>query len=192
MAPLAENTWLYFWTTLALFLETSGSLRAEYSVTAYYTGFAALRAFGDSKTPVFFMIGANALNVGLDLLFVGPLELGVFGAALATVLSQLITAGGCIVYAFRTFPYFQIALRHLRPNKRLVAQILKIGIPSGFQYSLIFLSGSVLQLVINGFGASVIGAFTATSRIETLVEQPFAALGNALVTYTGQNRSRAP
>ena len=162
------------------------------AVTAYYTGFAALRAFGDSKTPVFFMIGANALNVGLDLLFVGPLELGVFGAAFATVLSQLIAAGCCIGYAFMTFPHFQRALRYLRPNKRLVAQILKIGIPSGFQYSLIFLSGSVLQWVINGFGASVIGAFTATSRIETLVEQPFAALGNALVTYTGQNRSRAP
>ena len=117
-----------------------------------------------------------------------PARIGCFRrAALATVLSQLIAAGGCIVYAFRTFPYFQIALRHLRPNKRLVAQILKIGIPSGFQYSLIFLTGSALQWVINGFGASVIGAFTATGQIETLVEQPFAALGNALVTYTGQN-----
>jgi putative MATE family efflux protein len=162
----------------------SGGLVA---VTAYHSGFSALRAFGDSKTPLFFMIGANVLNVGLDLLFVIPLGMGVFGAALATVLSQLIAAVCCLGYAFRTFDYFKRALRYLKPNKRLIGQILKIGIPSGFKYSLIFLSSSVLQWVINGFGASVIGAFTATSRIEMLIEQPFAGLANAFVTYTGQN-----
>ncbi|MDR1579740.1 MAG: MATE family efflux transporter, partial [Synergistaceae bacterium] len=158
-----------------------------FAVTAYHAGFSALRAFGDSKTPLYFMIGANVLNVGLDLLFVIPLGMGVFGAAAATVLSQLAAAVCCIVYAFKTIPYFKNTPRYLKPQKRLISQILKIGLPSGFQYSLIFLSGSVLQRVINGFGESVIGAFTATSRIEILVEQPFAGLGSAIVTYTGQN-----
>jgi putative MATE family efflux protein len=157
------------------------------AVTAYNAGFSALRAFGDSKTPLLFMIGANVLNVGLDLLSVIPLKMGVFGAAFATVLSQLIAAVCCIVYAFRTSPHFGRALRHLRPNRRLIRRTLKIGIPAGFQYSLIFLSGSVMQWVINGFGTGVIGAFAATSRIEMLVEQPFSGLGNAIVTYTGQN-----
>ncbi|MDR1137963.1 MAG: MATE family efflux transporter [Synergistaceae bacterium] len=156
-------------------------------VTAYNSGFSALRAFGDSKTPLLFMIAANVLNVGLDLLFVGPLGMGVFGAALATVLSQLIAAVCCLGYAFMTFDYFRRALRYPKPDRRLIGQVLKIGIPSGFQYSLIFLSGSVLQWIINGFGANVIGAFTATSRIEMLIEQPFAGLANAFVTYTGQN-----
>jgi Na+-driven multidrug efflux pump len=78
-------------------------------------------------------------------------------------------------------------VRYAKPNKRLVGQVLKIGIPSGFQYSLVFLSASVLQWIINGFGASVIGAFAATSRIELLVEQPFAGLGIAIITFTGQN-----
>jgi putative MATE family efflux protein len=157
------------------------------AVTAYHAVFAALRAFGDSKTPLYFMIGANVLNVGLDLLFVIPLKMGVFGAALATVLSQLIAAVCCICYAFRTFTYFRSALRYTKPNKRLFGQVLKIGIPSGFQYSLVFLSGSALQWIINDLGTSVIGAFAATSRIEMLVEQPFAGLGIAIVTFTGQN-----
>jgi putative MATE family efflux protein len=157
------------------------------AVSLYHAGFSALRAFGDSKTPLYFMIGANVLNVGLDLLFVITFKTGVFGAAVATVLSQLIAAACCIVYAFRTFPYFKKALRRLKPNKRLIGQTLKIALPSGFQYSLVFLSDSALQRIINGFGESVIGAFTATSRIEMLIEQPFAGLGSAIVTYTGQN-----
>jgi Na+-driven multidrug efflux pump len=157
------------------------------AVSLYHAGFSALRAFGDSKTPLYFMIGANVLNVGLDLLFVITFKMGVFGAAAATVLSQSIAAACCIAHAFRTFPYFRKALHCPKPNKRLIAQTLKIALPSGFQYSLVFLSGSVLQRIINGFGESVIGAFTATSRIETLIEQPFAGLGSAIVTYTGQN-----
>jgi putative MATE family efflux protein len=157
------------------------------TVTAYHAGFSALRAFGNSKTPLYFMIGANVLNVGLDLLFIIPLEMGVFGAALATVLSQLIAAVCCIVYAFKTFPYFKKALHYLRPNKILLVRLLKIVLPLGFQHSLIFISTVALQRIINGFGTSIIGAFTATSRIEILVEMPFAGLGSAIVTYTGQN-----
>jgi putative MATE family efflux protein len=157
------------------------------AVTLYHAGFSALRSFGNSKTPLYFMIGSNILNVGLDLLFVITFKMGVFGAAVATVLSQLIAAVCCIIYAFRTFPYFKNALRYLKPNGRLIAQVLKIALPSGFQYSLVFLSSGALQRVINSFGESVIGAFTATSRIEMLIEQPFAGLGSAIVTYTGQN-----
>jgi putative MATE family efflux protein len=157
------------------------------AVTAYHTGFSALRSFGNSKTPLYFMIGANILNVGLDLLFIIPLKMGVFGAALATVLSQLIAAACCIVYAFKTFPQFKEALRYLKPNKMLFTRLLKVVLPLGFQHSLIFISTAALQRIINGFGTSVIGAFTATSRIEILVEMPFAGLGAAIVTYTGQN-----
>jgi putative MATE family efflux protein len=157
------------------------------TVTAYHAGFSALRAFGNSKTPLYFMIGANVLNVGLDLLFIIPLDMGVFGAALATVLSQLIAAVCCIAYAFKTFPQFKEALRHLKPSKILLTKLLKISLPLGFQHSLIFISTAALQRIINGFGTSIIGAFTATSRIELLVEMPFAGLASAIVTYTGQN-----
>jgi putative MATE family efflux protein len=157
------------------------------TVTAYHAGFSALRAFGNSKTPLYFMIGANILNVGLDLLFIIPLKMGVFGAALATVLSQLIAAVCCIVYAFKTFPQFKEALRYLKPRKTMLVRLLKVVLPLGFQHSLIFISTAALQRIINGFGTSIIGAFTATSRIEILVEMPFAGLGSAIVTYTGQN-----
>jgi putative MATE family efflux protein len=157
------------------------------TVTAYHTGFTALRAFGNSKTPLYFMIGANILNVGLDLLFIIPLNMGVFGAALATVLSQLTASVCCIAYAFKTFPQFKEALRYLKPRKTLLAKLLKVSLPLGFQQSLIFISTAALQRIINGFGTGVIGAFAATSRIELLVEMPFAGLGSAIVTYTGQN-----
>jgi putative MATE family efflux protein len=157
------------------------------TVTAYHAGFSALRAFGNSKTPLYFMIGANILNVGLDLLFIVPLKMGVFGAALATVMSQLVAAVCCIVYAFKTFPYFKKALRYLKPSNILLVKLLKVILPLGFQHSLIFISTTALQRIINGFGAGIIGAFAATSRIELLVEMPFAGLGSAIVTYTGQN-----
>jgi Na+-driven multidrug efflux pump len=78
-------------------------------------------------------------------------------------------------------------LRYFKPSKILLAQLLKISLPLGFQHSLIFISTAALQRIINGFGTSIIGAFTATSRIELLVEMPFAGLASAIVTYTGQN-----
>ena len=83
--------------------------------------------------------------------------------------------------------YFQRAIKEAKFDRNIVGQILKICIPMGFQYSLIYLSSSILQWVINGFGTSVIGAFAATSQIENLIQQPFTALGTAIATYTGQN-----
>jgi Na+-driven multidrug efflux pump len=85
------------------------------TVTMYFAGFAALRAFGDSKTPLYFIIGTNILNIALDLLFVILFKWGVFGVAFATVLSQLIAAICCIAYAFKKNPYFKQALHQLKP-----------------------------------------------------------------------------
>lgn len=111
------------------------------AVAAYFTPFSILRALGDSKTPLIFLVFCSLLNIVLDLLFVVVLKTGVAGAAFAT----------------------------------------------GLQYALIYVSSIILQRIVNGFGESVIGAFTATTQIELLVQQIFAALGAAMVTYTGQN-----
>lgn len=157
------------------------------AVAAYYTPFSILRALGDSKTPLFFLAFCSILNIILDIIFVVPLKMGVIGAAIATVLAQVIAAVLCISYALKNVPMFKAALRYAKPNHSFMKQTLKIGIPMGFQYSLMYISTIVLQRVVNGFGESVIGAFTASSQMELLVQQIYAALGTAMVTYTGQN-----
>ncbi len=157
------------------------------AVAAYFTSFSILRALGDSKTPLIFLIVCSLLNIVLDLLFVVVFKTGVAGAAAATVLSEAIAAVFCIMYAFKKVPQFGQAFIYRKPDRELIGKTMKVGIPTGFQYALIYVSSIILQRIVNGFGESVIGAFTATTQIELLVQQIFAALGAAIVTYTGQN-----
>ena len=157
------------------------------AVSAYFTSFSILRALGDSKTPLIFLIVCSLLNIVLDLLFVVVFKTGVAGAAAATVLSEAIAAVLCIVYAFKKVPQFGQAFKYRKPDRELIRKTMQIGIPTGLQYALIYVSSIILQRIVNGFGESVIGAFTATTQIELLVQQIFAALGSAIVTYTGQN-----
>lgn len=146
-----------------------------------------LRALGDSKTPLYFLIFSCFLNVGLDILCVRGLGMGVFGAGLATILSQLIGGIMCLLYAFRKNIYFRLSRDDLRINRNLIAAILKLGIPLSLQFSLIAISSMALQRVVNAFGAAAVAAFTATSRIEQLVHQPYQTLSSSLSTYCGQN-----
>lgn len=157
------------------------------AVAVYFTSFSILRALGDSKTPLIFLIVCSLLNIVLDLLFVVVFKTGVAGAAAATFLSEAIAAVLCIIYAFKKVPQFSQAYKYRKFDKELIKKTMKVGIPTGFQYALIYVSSIILQRIVNGFGESVIGAFTATTQIELLVQQIFAALGSAIVTYTGQN-----
>ncbi len=157
------------------------------AVSAYFTTFSILRALGDSKTPLIFLVLCSLLNIVLDLLFVVVLKTGVAGAAFATVLSEAIAAVLCIIYAFIKVPQFKLAAKYRKVDKELIVKTMHVGIPTGFQYALIYVSSIILQRIVNGFGEAVIGAFTATTQIELLVQQIFSALGSAMVTYTGQN-----
>ena len=194
-------TWLALVTTkpILLLLNTPQSILPDaqtymyiymgglLAVSVYFTSFSILRALGDSKTPLIFLIVCSLLNIVLDLLFVVVFKTGVAGAAAATVLSEAIAAVLCIIYAFKKVPQFGQAFRYRKPDGDLIRKTMKVGIPTGFQYALIYVSSIILQRIVNGFGESVIGAFTATTQIELLVQQIFAALGSAIVTYTGQN-----
>ena len=157
------------------------------AVSAYFTTFSILRALGDSKTPLIFLVLCSLLNIVLDLLFVVVLKTGVAGATFATVLSEAIAAVLCIIYAFIKVPQFKLAAKYRKVDKELIVKTMRVGIPTGFQYALIYVSSIILQRIVNGFGEAVIGAFTATTQIELLVQQIFSALGSAMVTYTGQN-----
>lgn len=156
--------------------------------TGLYNGVSSiLRALGDSKTPLIFLIFASLVNVVLDLWFVLGLGWGVVGAGVATTFSQFLSAVTCIFYAYRSNTYFRLKKKNLKLNSYIVEKSLRLGIPVALQNSLIAFSLIVLQAIVNGYGATFTTAFTVISRIETLVQQPFMSLGAAVSTYTGQN-----
>lgn len=101
----------------------------------------------------------------LDLLFVVVLKTGVAGAALVTVLSEAIAAILCIIYAFIKVPQFKMAFVYRKPDRKLLLKTLQVGLPTGLQYALIYVSSIILQRIVNGFGESVIGAFFVTNFV---------------------------
>ena len=156
-------------------------------IAVYNYAASMLRALGDSRTPLYFLIVACILNVALDLFFVRSLGLGVFGAALATMLAQLLAGAGCLVFALHSNPYFRIDRRRLGVDWEIIRHAVRLGLPLALQWSMIAISTTALQTVVNRFGTAAVAAFTATNRIEQLAQQPFGSLGMALSTYAGQN-----
>ena len=155
---------------------------------AAYNGISSiLRALGDSRTPLVFLILSSLINVVLDLILVIQFGLGVRGVAYATITAQILSAVGCIFYAIRRNPYFCIRKDEMRYDAKLTAKCCRLGIPLAMQTSLISVSCVALQSVVNTFGSTIVAAYTATSRIEQLVQQPFNSLGLAVSTFTGQN-----
>lgn len=155
---------------------------------AAYNGVASiLRALGDSRTPLYFLILSSLVNVVLDLTFVLALGWGVFGVALATIIAQFISAVCCLAYAYVRVPYFRLTREELRPHGRIIARSFRLGVPIALQSSMIAVSCMALQGVVNGFGETVMAAYTVTARIEQLVQQPYSSLASAVTTYSGQN-----
>lgn len=157
------------------------------AVAAYNWINAVMRALGDSKTPLLFLGVASVLNIGLDLLFVMVLHTGVAGAALATVLSQLLSAVGCIIYAFARMPELRLSREDRKIERGMMGLCIRTGLPIAAQSSMISVSMVALQRVTNGFGETVMTAYTASMRVEQFIQQPFASLGAALATFSGQN-----
>ena len=156
-------------------------------VSVYNYISSMLRALGDSKTPLYFLIFSCILNIFLDLLFVKTFGMGVFGAGVATLISQFISGAACIVFAFRTNEYFKLSKADMKVNPEVIRRSVKIGVPLSLQFSLIAISTMALQRVVNTFGAVAVAAFTATSRVEQLIHQPYQTLSAALSTFSGQN-----
>ncbi|MCR5502407.1 MAG: MATE family efflux transporter, partial [Lachnospiraceae bacterium] len=156
-------------------------------VSLYNYASSMLRALGDSRTPLYFLIFSCILNTGLDVLFVCVFRMSVRGAGIATAISQFVSGISCLFYALRKNEYFRMKREDLKFRKDISLRILKLGIPLSLQFSLIAISCMALQKVVNSFGTVAVAAFTATSRIEQLIHQPYQTLGAALSTFTGQN-----
>ncbi len=155
---------------------------------AAYNGVAAiLRALGDSKTPLYFLIISSIINVVLDLIFVLGWNMGVFGVALATIIAQAVSAVTCIIYAYKKIEYFRLSREQLQINIQIILKTINTGVPIALQNSMIAVSCMVLQGVVNTFGKTIMASYTIIGRIEQIVQQPFSSLGAALTTYSGQN-----
>jgi putative MATE family efflux protein len=155
---------------------------------ALYNGVASiLRALGDSKTPLYFLIFSCIINVILDVIFVLYFNWSVFGVAFSTVISQVLSAILSILYAYKKVPYFHLTRDDLQPNKQLILHSIRLGLPVAFQNSMIAISMLVLQGVVNSFGETVVAAYTIASRVEQLAQLPFMSLGTALTNFSGQN-----
>jgi len=160
---------------------------ATFVVAVYNAISSVLRALGDSRTPLLFLVAACAVNIVLDLLFVLVFQMGVAGAAWATVIAQFLSAAGSILFGIKKNPYLSLERRHFAFDRGILGQSVRIGLPIAAQNALIAFSCVALQSVVNRFGSVVMAAYTATGRVEQLVQQPFGSLGMAVSTFAGQN-----
>lgn len=146
-----------------------------------------LRSLGDSVTPVIFLILSAVLNIGLDLLFIVTFRWGVFGAAFATILSQLAAGVLCLILVIARFELLHPRRQDWRLDAPHVRNLLFMGLPMGFQYSITAIGSVILQTAVNGLGSTAVAAMTAASKISMFVVCPFDALGSTMATYGGQN-----
>lgn len=145
-----------------------------------------MQAMGDSKHPLYSLIFSSVVNVMLDLLFVGKMGMGVSGAALATVISQSLSAMMCLWRLMRKSPIL-LRLREIRFHREMLEEILRMGIPSGIQNSIIALANIVVQSNINGFGKAAMAGCGSYSKIEGFAFLPVTCFAMALSTFISQN-----
>ncbi len=157
------------------------------AVALYNYASQVMRALGDAKTPLYFIFVATILNIVLDLYFVIGLDMGVEGAAYATVMAQGVSAVGSLITAAIINPYFKLKPAHFALDVKLTKLCLKVGFPLGMQGFAIAISCVILQAFVNSFDENVVTAFTVTSRVEQFVQQPYSSLAMAVSTFTGQN-----
>lgn len=154
---------------------------------AYNMAAGILRALGDSKTPLYFLIVSSILNVILDIVFIVVFNSGVVGAAYATVIAQGVSALLCILYIIRKFPILHLHKKDWTFSFSLAGRLFSIGLPMALQFSITAIGVMVLQSAVNGFGSTAVGAYTAASKVEQLATQPMQTLGTTMATYCGQN-----
>lgn len=146
-----------------------------------------LRALGDSKTPLYFLIVASILNIILDIVFIVNFSMGVAGAAWATIISQGVSGILCIVYTYSKYNILRLKRDDFKVKKRVYIKHLKIGIPMALQFSITAIGIMIVQGALNVFGSTAIAAYTAASKVLQIVMQPAITFGVTMATYCGQN-----
>lgn len=158
-----------------------------FSQVSYNIIASILRALGDSKTPLYFLIFSSILNIGLDLLFILSFGMGIKGAAIATVISQMSSAILCFIYAYHKYPILRLQREDFAYDSRFVLEHLRVSLPMAFQFSVIGIGIVMLQYALNDFPATYIAGFTAASKVENLCCITAVSIGVAIASFTGQN-----
>lgn len=153
----------------------------------YNFGSAILRAVGDTKRPLYYLTIAGAVNVILNLFFVIVFSMGVSGVALATVISQMISAGLVVRCLIRSEGAYRLDLRQLRIEKEKLIKMIQIGLPAGLQGALFSISNVLIQSSVNSFGSVAMAGNTAASNIEGFVYTSMNAFHQTAISFTGQN-----
>ena len=159
--------------------------------TVFYNMTAGiLRAIGDSRSPLYFLVAAAVLNVGLDFAFIVGLKMHYHGAALATVISQLLSGAACLAFMLIRYPMLRLKKSDWKWDGKIVGGHIAVGLPMALQFSITAIGCIFQQTALNGLPESSLGAATAyvaASKIDNLANQTFNALGTAMATYAGQN-----
>lgn len=146
-----------------------------------------LRAIGDSKTPLYFLILTSILNIVLDYVFILGFNMGIRGAAVATVTSQIVSSILCLVFIWKKVPLLRIHKEDWKVDWAEYKEHLRIGLPHGFQYSIIAIGSVAITVTLNRLGATPVAAYTAAQKIDAVAILPLQSFGIAMSTYTAQN-----
>ena len=148
---------------------------------------AVLRAVGDSKTPLYFLILSAVTNIILDLIFVVAFDMGVAGVAIATMIAQALSCVCCHIYVGKKYEIFRLTMDTFVFDTELLKGIIRYGVPSAIQQSVLSLNFMVVQRFVNFFGADMTAAFSVVNKIENFVTMPQMNLAMALSMFAGQN-----
>lgn len=174
---LMQDAWVYLVTIFA------GSI----GTMLYNWISAVLRSLGNSVVPLIFLVISSALNIVLDILFIAGIPMGVAGAALATVLAQVISGVLCLLYTFKILPMLRLSKEKMHMDTGIAKLILIYGVPTGLQMSIISISDMTLQAMINTYGTALVVAYGVSTKVEGLGWQMADAIGTSLGTFVGQN-----
>lgn len=173
MAEATMYLRVYFWGALFLVIYNAGS--------------GILRAVGNSRNPLIYLMISSFINVVLDLIFVLVLDMGILGVALATFTAQFVSAILVVLHLTRTDDVYQLVLKKIRIEKEMLFGIIRLGIPTGIQQTVVSFSNVLVQGYINTFGASAVAAFSSANRYKAFIGMPTNALSLTITTFTGQN-----
>ena len=161
---------------------------AGIGATMLYNLLASIvRALGDSKTPLYFLLFSSFLNIGLDLLLIIVFQMGVRGAAVATVVSQFVSGVLCFIYVKRSFPILHLTKETRALDFTFIKNLLKNGLPMALQFSITAIGSVMLQSCVNGLGADCIAAVTIGGKTQLMIVLPAETIGITMATYCGQN-----
>lgn len=157
------------------------------SVMVYNMGSGILRAVGDSRNPLYFLIVSSVTNIILDMLFVIVFHMGIAGVGWATLIAQTISAVLTMLLLMRTKEEYQVKLKHIRFHKHMLYEIVRLGLPSGLQNAIVSFSNVIVQSNINAFSSLAMAGCGSYTKIDGFAILPVMSYSMALTTFTGQN-----